>query len=144
MAPLAAVNALGVAVFGTVYGVAAARVLSQAAFVLALVLVFAAAVALWVRVEGAAGRGRDPIARLGRIAAALLVALLGMPALVLTPLFALQGQLPAEAGVDHVIARVMVVLLVALALTGLVNVAGALAIGGAALGRRGRGGGPRP
>jgi hypothetical protein len=132
---LAGVNAAGMVVFAAVYGAAALRSLSQFAFAAALLLAFAGAVVLWVRVERA-GAGSDALARLGRIVGGFVVALLAVPSLVLMPLFFLQSQLPPEAGLDHVISRVMVLLVIGLGLTALVNVVGALAMGGALLARR--------
>jgi hypothetical protein len=133
--PLAGVNAAGMVVFAAVYGAAAFRSLSHLAFVAALLLAFAGAVVLWVRVERA-GVGSGALARLGRIVGGFVVALLAVPSLVLMPLFFLQSQLPPEAGLDHLISRVMVLLVIALGLTALVNVVGALAMGGALLARR--------
>ena len=135
MLPLAGVNVAGMVVFAAVYGAAALRSLSQLAFVAALLLTFAGAVVLWVRVERA-GAASGALARLGRIVGALVLALLAVPSLVLMPLFFLQSQLPPEAGLDHVISRVMVLLVIALGLTALVNVVGAVAMGGALLTRR--------
>src|SRR5262245_48961854 len=106
--------------FATVYGAAALRSLSQLAFVAALLLAFAGAVILWVRVERA-GAGSGALSRLGRIVGGFVVAMLAVPTLVLTLLFFFQAQLPPEAGLDHVISRVMVLLVIALGLTALVN-----------------------
>jgi hypothetical protein len=134
---------VGAVAFAAVYGAGALRTLSQPAFLAALLVVFVGVVACWVGVERAGARGADPLARLGRIAAGFVLPLLGLPVLVLTPLFALQSQVPPEAGFDHLISRTMVLLLAALLLVALVNVAGALVIGGAALARRGPGMGRR-
>ena len=133
--PLAGVNAAGMVVFGAVYGAAALRSLSQPAFVAALLLAFAGAVVLWVRVERS-GAANGALARLGRIVGSFVVALLAVPSLTLMPLYFLESQLPPEAGLDHVISRVMVLLVIALGLTVLVNLVGALAIGAAFLARR--------
>lgn len=128
MLALAAVNAMSVLVFGALYAAAAVRALPEGAFPLALVAAFGAAAALWLRAERARPRGRDPIARVGRIAAALLLAVVAIPVGALMPLFALQTQLPPEAQLDSLIARVMVLLLAAVTLTALVNVAGACVV----------------
>lgn len=134
---LAGVNAAAMAVFGAIYGAGALRTLSQPAFVAALLLAFVGAVALWVRVEGRHAHRNDGVARLGRAVGGYAIALLGLPALVLAPMFALGSQLPAEAGLDHVASRVMVLLLIGLGLTAVVNAVGALVAAGAALaGRR--------
>ena len=136
MLTLAVVDAAAIAIFATIYGAGALRTLSQPAFLAALLVTFVGAVVLWVRIERTRAHGRDPLARLGRIVAGFLLALLAMPALVLMPLFGLQSQLPPEAGLDHVISRVMVLLLIALALTALVNLIGAAALAAGALCRR--------
>lgn len=136
MLALAVVNAMAMAAFGAVYGAGALRALSWPAFLAALLVVFAGAVLLWLRVEGQRARGADAARRVGRGAAGLVLAVLGLPVLVLMPLLALQSHLPPEAGLDHVIARTMVLLLIALGLLVLVNLVGALVIGGTALARR--------
>jgi hypothetical protein len=136
MLALAVVNGMAMAAFAAIYGAGALRALSRPAFLAALLVVFVGAVLLWVRVEGQRARGADVVSRIGRGAAGLVLAVLGLPVLVLMPLFALQPHLPADAGLDHVIARTMVLLLIALALLVLVNLVGALVIGGTALARR--------
>lgn len=138
MLALAAVNALSVVGFGAIYAAAAVRALPQGAFLIALVVAFGAASALWLRAERAGARGRDPIARLGRIAAALLLADVAVPAGTLMPLFALQAHLPPEADVDRLIARVMVLLLAAIALAALVNLAGGCVLAASAFAGRWR------
>ena len=137
MLALAGVNAAAMAVFSAIYGAGALRTLSQPAFMAALLLTFVGAVALWVRVEGHRARRNDAVARLGRATGGFAIALLGLPTLVLAPMFALGSQLPAEVGLDHVTSRVMVLLLIGLGLTAGVNAVGALVAAGAALaGRR--------
>ena len=145
MLALAAVNALSVVGFGALYAAAALRALSQGAFVAALLVAFGAAAALWVRTERAGARSRDPVARVGRIAFALLLAVVAVPVATLMPLFALQAQLPPEADLDTLTARIMVLLLAAVALAALVNLAGACVIAASALAGRWRTarGGPR-
>jgi hypothetical protein len=117
-------NAAGAAVFGALYAVAGARVLGQYAFLAALAVFFVAVTACWVRVERSTGRHRDPLARFGRIAGGLVLAVIAVPGLTLMPLFALQEGLPREAAVGDVIRPVLVLLLISLALVALVNVAG--------------------
>ena len=138
MLALAVVNAVSVLGFGALYAAAAVRALPQGAFLIALVVAFGAAAALWLRAERAAVLGRDPIERVGRIALALLLAVVAVPVGALMPLFALQAQLPPEAELDRLIARVMVLLLAAVALTALVNVAGGCAIAASAVAGRWR------
>lgn len=134
MLAFAGVNAAAMAAFSAVYGAGALRTLSQPAFLAALLLAFAGALVLWVRVER--NRRHDgALARLGRIVAGFVIAVLGLPIAVLMPLFALQSQLPPEVGLDHVTSRIMVLLFIALGLTLLVNVIGAAAIGASALAR---------
>ena len=127
------INLVGAVVFFSIYSAAGARWLSQGAFVASLGVFFGALTALWLRVEGLRGIGRDPVSRIGRATAALVVVVLGLPMLVLTPLFALQETLPAEAGFDDVARPVMVLLLVSLAFVVAVNLAGAAVRAGQAL-----------
>ena len=68
----------------------------------------------------------DAVARLGRVGGGGALALIGLPGLMLVPLFALGAQLPAEAGLDDVASRVMVLLLIWLGLAALVNAVCAL------------------
>jgi hypothetical protein len=130
---LAAMNAAGTLAFGLVYAAAAARILAQPAFLAALALFFAAVTVLWVRVERSHGHRHDPVSRLARIAAALVLTLIGVPGLALAPLFALNAGLPAEAGLDDAIRPVMVLLLISLSLVALVNLAGSCFIVGSGL-----------
>ena len=143
MLRLAAIDALVMLVFGAVYTAGAVRLLSQAAFLAALAVGFVGAIALWVRTERGVGRTADPVARLGRVVAGLMIALIAVPGAVLTPLFALQAQLPPEAGLDDVIARVMVLLLPCVALAIAMNLVGACVIAAAALVDRHRTADPR-
>ena len=124
MLALAGTNAVGAVAFGLVYALAGKRLLSQGAFWAALVVVFVAATALWVRVENRQGPRRDALSRVGRMAVGLVLPVIAAPAVVLTPLFFLHDQLPREAGVADLIGRMMFLLLTSLALMVLVNVAG--------------------
>lgn len=135
MLALAAADIASAVVFGLLYAAAAARWLNQPAFLAALGVFFVAVSACWVRVERARGAGRDALARIGRAAGGLALTVVALPGIVLVPLFALQQNLPLEAGVDDVIRPVMVLLLISLALTALVNVAGLAYAAVAALGR---------
>ena len=135
MLALAAANATGVVLFGTLYTVAGRRQLPQMAFVACLVAVFALVTALWVRTE-ARHADLGAARRVGRIAAGLLVVLMATPAGVLAPLFWLDAQIPLEAGLHAARSGIMALVLIALILVVLVNVAGsAVALGRAALGR---------
>jgi hypothetical protein len=84
-------------------------------------------------VEGSRAGGRDAVSRIGRAAAALVVVVLGLPVLVLAPLFALQETLPPEVGFHDVTRPVMVLLLISLALVVAVNLAGVSVRAGSAL-----------
>jgi hypothetical protein len=126
---LTAINALGVAAFAVAYTAAGLRWLSQGAFLVSLVVAFVAICALWVRTERSHAFGRTPLERLGRAAAGLVLVAVLAPGLLLTPIFALQPHIPEEAGAEHLIGRLMVLLLVSLALVAIVNVAGAVYIG---------------
>ena len=139
MLVLAAVNALGVALFAGAYGAAALRWLSQGAFLASLVVAFGVTVALWLRVERRGSPTRSPLERMGRAAAALVLAVVLIPIAVLTPFFAVQSQLPPEAGADHLIGRMMVLLIAALALVALANLSGGTYLVVSALGARLRG-----
>ena len=70
------------------------------------------------------------------MAVGFLLVGIGFPGIVLMPLFALQQQLPSTADIEAVIAPAMVILLKALALVALVNVAGVLGLGVSAILRR--------
>jgi hypothetical protein len=136
---LAAINALGVALFAGAYGAAALRWLSQGAFLASLVVAFGMTVALWVRIERRGGLTRSPLERMGRAAAAFVLTVVLVPIAVLTPFFAVQSQLPPEAGADHLIGRIMVLLIAALALVALANLSGGTYLVVSALGARLRG-----
>lgn len=133
---LAAANLVAVVLFGLLYAAAATRLLPETPFQIALVALFGALTALWLRVEGGAGRRLPPLARAGRIAASAGLALLAAPALVLTPLFLLHDLLPPGSGLEALIPRVMALLLIGLVLMVAVNVAGTALLAGAALLRR--------
>jgi hypothetical protein len=125
---LAAANALGAVLFGTLYVVAGLRYLSQAAFLGCLAVLFVLVTAMWVRLEAHHGH-LNLVSRLGKVAAGLAAAAISVPIAVLMPLFWLDGQLPAEAGLRAQRGAVMVIVLIALVLTTLVNVAGGIVIG---------------
>lgn len=136
MLRLAGINTVAVLLFAGAYGATATGLLFQGAFLATLVVLFVVVTALWMRIEGTGTGSRDPMSRLGRIAVGFLVVAIAVPGLTLMPLFALQAQLPREAGVGEVIPGVMVILLASLALGALVNVAGMSVAVGQALLRR--------
>jgi hypothetical protein len=95
---------------------------------------------LWARTE-ARHRGCDALSRIGRAAGGLVLAAVAVPVAVLLPLFWLETVLPPEAHLASVLGPAMTLVLIALALTALVNVAGGLAVavrGAVAIGRRSR------
>ena len=139
MLPLAVTNGVGVLLFSVLYAVAGARWLPQPIFLVCLAVVFALVTALWVTVEERQGSGRGALARLGRVAFGLTLVVLVVPTAALMPLFWLDSQLPAEAGLNPMLAPMMTIVLIAVALIALVNVVGgALAIARSVLGGRSR------
>lgn len=132
MLRLAGTNALAIVTFALIYAAAGARWLTQGAFLASLAVFFVALAALWVYVERSRPGARDVLSRIGRGVLALVVVVIGLPALTLAPLFALQEALPPEAGFADVVRPVMVLLLLALVLVIAMNVAGAafLAVSG--------------
>lgn len=127
MVALAATNLVGVVLFGTVYALAGARRLSQAAFLTCLVLVFGLVTALWVRTE-ARHQTLHPLGRLGRAVVGLLAVIVVAPAAVLMPLFWLEGLLPDEVGLKPLLGPIMALVLISLGLVALTNVVGSLII----------------
>jgi hypothetical protein len=124
MLALAATNIVSVVLFGVLYATAGARLMSQAAFLLCLVVIFGLVTVLWVRVE-ARHRALEPLSRVGRVAAALVGVLVGVPVIVLMPAFWLDSALPPEAAFTPHLAPLMTLTLISLVLVLLVNVAGA-------------------
>jgi hypothetical protein len=133
---LGAFNALGVAVFGLIYAAAGKRLLTQSAFLAALLVFFVALTALWVRTERSRGPHRDVLSRVGRIAVGLAIAAIAVPGVVLMPLFFLHEHLPPEAGLGELLGPVMFILLASLVLVVLVNAAGIAYLTGSAALRR--------
>lgn len=136
MLVLAGIDALGAALFAIAHGAGAQGILSPLALLAALVVCFVAVTALWVRVEGAPNKPGGALGHLGRMAASFVLVAIGVPGLVLMPLFALQQQLPSTAGMEAAIAPTMVILLKALALVALANVVGTVWLAGSAVARR--------
>jgi threonine/homoserine/homoserine lactone efflux protein len=135
MLALAAANFVGVVLFAAVYAAAGAHWLSQTAFIVCLLVLFAFVSALWVRTE-ARHRDLEPLRRVGRIAVGLMMVVIGVPALVLLPLSKLETMLPPEVGVNRAMAPAMALLLVALVLMILVNIVGSVVIAGRAIAAR--------
>jgi hypothetical protein len=129
---LAAANAVGVVLFGTLYAVAGTRVLPQPAFLVCLVVLFALMTGVWVRTE-ARHRGLDAVRRLGRIVLGLGIVVIATPVAVLGPMFWLDELLPAEAGLRAARGGIMALVLITLVLVVLVNVAGSLVTVGRAV-----------
>ena len=132
MLALAAANAVGVVLFGTLYAVAGARVLSEGAFAVCLVVLFALITALWVRTE-ARHCGLAPWRRIGRGAVGLLAVIVVTPAVVLSLLFWLDAQIPREAGLHDARGGIMALVLITLVLVVFVNVIGCVVAGARAL-----------
>jgi hypothetical protein len=132
MLALAAANVVGVVLFGTLYALAGARRLSQAAFGTCLVVLFALVTALWIRTEGR-HRRLHAARRLGRAVLALLAVIVATPAAVLMPVFWLERVLPPETGAGAIPAPVMTIVLVSLVLVVLTNLIGSVFIAGRAL-----------
>jgi hypothetical protein len=93
--------------------------------------------ALWVAVEQRS-RGLDPFRRVGRGVMALLAVVIGLPIVVLMPLFWLESHLPLEAVPLLNLGPVMALLLVALALVVSMNGIGAVVAGALAVAQRWR------
>jgi hypothetical protein len=134
---LAAVNVLAAVAFAGLYAASGAGRLPPATLLIALPVAFAAATALWVRVENRSC-ALDPLSRIGRGAIGLLAVVIGLPVVVLMPLFWLESQLPLDAVPALHIGPVMALVLVALVLVVAVNLLGALVAVVVALGRRWR------
>jgi hypothetical protein len=139
MLALAAVNVLGAVAFAGVYAAGAAAQLAPAPFIGGLALAFAAVTAIWVRAEGRS-RALDPFRRIGRGAMGLLAVVIGLPIVVLMPMFWLESRLPLEAVPALHLGPVMALLLVSLALVVGVNAVGAVVAVALSLGRRWRAG----
>ena len=132
MLALAAANAVGVVLFGTLYAVAGARVLSQGAFLACLAVLFALITALWVRTE-ARHRALGAWRRIGRGVVSLVSVIVLTPAAVLMPIFWLDEQIPREAGLHDARGGIMALVLITLVLVVVVNVVGGVVAGGRAL-----------
>jgi hypothetical protein len=118
-------NAVGVVLFGALYSVAGAGRLSQTGFLACLVVLFTLVTWLWLRAESR-HRALEPLRRVGRVALGLVAVVITIPVLVLMPLFWLDTRLPAEAGLNRLLAPIMTLVLISLVLVILVNVAGSL------------------
>jgi hypothetical protein len=128
MLRLAGTNALAIVTFALIYAAGGSRWLTQGAFLASLAVFFVSLTALWVYVERTRPGARDVLSRIGRGVLALVVVVIGLPAVVLAPLFALQEALPPEAGFADVVRPVMVLLLLALVLVIAMNVAGTVVL----------------
>lgn len=128
MLRLAGINALAIVTFALIYAAGGSRWLTQGAFLASLAVFFISLTALWVYVERTRPGARDVLSRIGRGVLALVVVVVGLPAVVLAPLFALQEALPPEAGFADVVRPVMVLLLLALVLVIAMNVAGTVVL----------------
>ena len=127
MLALAAANVVGAVLFGALYVVGGADLMSQPVFLACLLVVFVVVSTMWIRTE-ARHQGLRPLRRAGRAAGGLALAIVAIPVLVLMPLFWLDTQLPPEAGLRRLLAPIMTVTLLSLVLTALTNVIGAAVI----------------
>ena len=132
MLALAATDAVGAILFGVLYAVAGAGLMSQGSFLACLGLLFALVTTLWVQAE-TRQRGQPPLRRVGRVVAGLALALVATPGMVLMPLFWLDGQLDPHDALRRLLPTAMAVTLIALVLVVLVNAVGLLVIGGRAV-----------
>jgi hypothetical protein len=128
MLRLAGTNALAIVTFALIYAAGGSRWLTQGAFLAGLAVFFISLTALWVYVERSRPGARDVLSRIGRGVLALVVVVIGLPAVVLAPLFALQEALPPDAGFADVVRPVMVLLLLGLVLVIAMNVAGTVVL----------------
>lgn len=126
MLNLLGTNMIGVLFFGGLYAAAALRYVPAWAFPPCLLAALVGFVWFWIRIERVSGVAGGLLPRLGRVFGALLLTVPAAAAFILMPLFALRTHLPPEAGLDDLPSRAMVLLLIALALTVLSNVAGVL------------------
>jgi hypothetical protein len=129
---MAATDAVGAVLFGTLYGLAGAEWMSQATFLACLAVLFVLVTTLWVWAEER-HRNLPLVRRIGRVLAGLALAFIAVPSLALMPLFWLDTQLPPEAGLRGLLAPFMALLLIALVLVVLVNVVGSLLVAGRAI-----------
>jgi hypothetical protein len=135
MLALGVANLVGAVLFAAVYAAGGARYLSAGGFLACLLVVFALVTAVWVRTESR----HVPLGfvrRVGRAACALAIVLAGVPIAVLMPLFWLETVLPPEAEFSRILAPGMALILIALGLVSLANLAGALVQALRGLGRR--------
>ena len=138
MLALAATNVVGVVLFAALYATAGARLMPQVAFVACLLVIFVLVTTLWVRVE-ARHRALEPLRRIGRAAAALVLVMVATPIAILMPAFWLHSQLPADADFTRHLGPIMVLVLVSLALVVLANLVGSVIAGTTTLLQRRRG-----
>ena len=99
MLALAAANVFGAVAFAGVYAAGSRLRDAPAVFVVAMLLALVGVTALWVYVEQRS-RALEVISRIGRGVIALLMVAIGLPMVVLMPLFWLESQLPPEAVPD--------------------------------------------
>lgn len=139
MLTLAAVNVFGAVAFAGVYAAGSRLRDAPAVFIVAVALAFVGVTALWVYVEQRP-RALEAIRRIGRGVIALLMVVIGLPMIVLMPLFWLESQLPPEAIPALHLGSVMALLLVSVSLVVATNIAGALVATGLGILRRWRAG----
>ena len=122
---LAATNVVSALLFAALYAAAGAQLMSQAAFLACLGIVFVLVTVLWVRTE-ARHRHLGPVRRIGRVSIGLVIVLLGLPVVVLHPVFWLDTQLSPDLEFTRYLAPIMTLVLISLTLVVVVNAVGAL------------------
>jgi hypothetical protein len=130
MLALVAIDLFTALAFAAVYAAAGGRWLGQAAFLASLVVLLVGAAAVWARTERTRPGPRDVLSRVGRAVLALVVVVVGLPALVLAPLASLERALPPTAGMTDVLRPALILLLICLTWTVATNVVGAAIVFG--------------
>ena len=132
MLAMAGTNAVSVVLLGTLCLLGLTGRLAGPLFVGCLAAVFVLVTVLWIRTEQR-HRAIDPFRRAARVVVGLLAVIVATPMVVLTPLFWLERQVPAEAGFTSALSPVMAAVLLALVFAILVNVAGGAVVAARAL-----------
>jgi hypothetical protein len=122
---LAATNVVSALLFAALYATAGAQLMSQAAFLACLGVIFVLVTILWVRTE-ARHRDLGLVRRIGRVSIGLVIVLLGLPVVVLLPVFWLDTQLSPDLEFTRYLAPIMTLVLISLTLVVVVNAVGAL------------------
>lgn len=122
---LAATNLVSALLFAALYATAGARLMPQAAFLACLAIIFVIVTVLWVRTE-ARHRDLGAVRRIGRVSIGLVIVLLGLPVVVLLPVFWVDTHLSPDVEFTPYLAPIMTLVLISLVLVVVVNVVGML------------------